>query len=108
MDKHSEKNRLFREEVGKKWHEYSMDENLVFHCSCGHKTYIEENRHKNPDYAADPRLVLREMMKRKRWVDFLDVVGVGGNTEINSMIDVHYILDTSGKLRDAAIEFMKK
>jgi hypothetical protein len=67
--------------------------------------------HNIPDYAADPRLVLREMMKRVDWDEFVTLTGAGviANTKNGTVycIDLFYILDDSGKLRDLAIEFLE-
>jgi len=67
-----------------------------------------------PDYAADPRLVLREMMKRKDWPRFLDSIDgmhncydYGQEIVWRDWIEVKYLLDTTGKLRDKAIEWLK-
>ena len=101
-------NRRFAELVGLCWHEPAS--NLSRFCQkCG-KAIPKEAVTGNiirPDFISRPTLVLKEMVKRKGWIDFLDIVGVGGSTEINSMIDVIYILDeTEGLLAKAAIEFL--
>jgi len=69
------------------------------------------------DYAADPRLVLREMMKKEDYFRF--AFSLYNNLEwpaeseyqqilMQRSILIDYILDTTGKLRDAAIEFIEK
>lgn len=51
-----------------------------------------------PDFISDPRLVLREMVKRSDWEDFQKQV-----------IDPFaYILDTTGKLVTLAIKYLDK
>ena len=60
------------------------------------------------DFAADPRLVLREMKQRKDWGKFVFVVGEWPGAWTTQGSIVCYILDTTGKLRDKAIEFMKE
>ena len=60
-----------------------------------------------PDYAADPRLVLREMMlKCKDWDGFVDRIGVriGGQAYFHHA----FILDTNGLCRDQAIVWLKR
>ena len=67
---------------------------------------IQDRLSPGPDYAADPRLVLREMEKREDWKNF--------TTYLMNRIDFtyplfeNYILDTTGKLRDLAIEWLKE
>lgn len=118
-DLHPENNKIFAELAGIPWdtHEGRYG-----------------NFNKNPNYAADPRLVLREMRKRKDFNHFLRYCnGTTGAVEggeyaifdvkyepsgrrerreehykYTKRISVSYILDETGKLRDAAIEFLKE
>jgi hypothetical protein len=65
-------------------------------------TFCNDCIHATPlDYAADPRLVLREMRKREDWSRF-------GREELYYMDLVGLVLDTTGKLRDAAIEWLER
>jgi len=66
-----------------------------------------------PDFKSDARLVIEAMMEREDWPLFLDYVGgdyyppadpLAGNI---SLIDCNLILDKTGKLRDAAIEWLE-
>jgi len=74
------------------------------------KTYV----HTDPDFCADPRLVLREMMKREDWKNFhRTLVGAmiwDEEREIYGIfaIAVDYILDETGLLCKAACDFMEK
>jgi len=79
------KNRELHELLGLRWYEW--DNTVGF-------THID-----NPDYAADPRLVLREMAKRADFKLFMD---------LDDDIPIEYVLDSTGKLRDMAIEYLKK
>ena len=100
-------NRKLHEALGRCWHEPAA--NKPWYCmKC--KDYFH---HTNPDYCADPRLVIEAMMERKDWPLFLDYVGgdyyppadpLAGNI---SLIDCNLILDKTGKLRDAAIEWLE-
>ena len=103
--------------VGLRWHEFSTDkfgEPKV--CSCGFVTVtrgdMESHIQKcNPDYAADPRLVLREMAKREDFPLFMAKLMYGDNVEgidWDHNIDIDYILDTTGLLALAARDFMRK
>lgn len=65
-----------------------------------------------PDFASDPRLVLREMMKRKDWPIFAKTLKYSiGDREYHGdtqTVGIIYILDTTGRLRDAAIKFLEE
>jgi len=59
----------------------------------------------SPDFT-DPRLVLREMRKRKDWLRFIDYTD--GGTRMGAIrIDVHLVMDDTGKLRSMAIAFLE-
>ena len=95
-----DKNRVFHEMIGGKWREYPAS--LDIH---GIRT--------NPDYAADPRLVLREMMKREDWDRFVEYIYHKQPSDINRLspyaeLVFNYIPNITGKLRDAGIEWMRK
>jgi len=75
------------------WEEES-EKKTFYLCNCQH-----EKGDELPDYAADPRLVLREMMKRKEWIEFRWFID-------DCWVDL-IVLDTTGKLRDLAIEWLK-
>ena len=102
-----DKNKEFAELVGVCWHENEIKPcsvgSMRLPCSkCGSNDY-------NPDYAADPRLVLVEMMKRDDWKEFIQWLF----REYVSFEQIPYwleyfILDTTGRCRDAAIEFMRE
>ena len=100
-----DKNRELHELLGLCWHETKAD--TPWKCSkCGMGMSLVVY----PDYAADPRLVLREMRKRDDWIDFQNWCFVGvteldGNVCYGVPIDL--ALDTTGKLRDMAIEYLK-
>jgi len=95
-------NRRLHEALGKKGAEHHLHIN---------EEYIDGLWY--PNYKADPRLVIEAMMERKDWPLFLDYVGgdyyppadpLAGNI---SLIDCNLILDKTGKLRDAAIEWLE-
>ena len=92
-------NREFARLVGLCWHEYDTETLNCIHC----EKVMWRKDSNNPDYAADPRLVLREMMKREDWHKFI------GRIEDSrpSWFVENYILNLTGKLRDAAIEFLR-
>lgn len=86
-------------------HDFGMDGYSV--CSCG-----EEDCYKpNPDFIADPRLVLVEMMKREDWKEFVETAGVWSNRTTGMMSEhilIDYILNTTGLLVTAAVEWLER
>ena len=123
-----DKNRELHELLGHDWHliiYHAESPNIIeyWSCSCGKiltnyylmKEHLKKN---NPDYAADPRLVLKELMKRKDWDNFSEFVLIAhtGLCVTSMVVDssvqlvlfpLYYISDTTGKLRDMAIEWLK-
>jgi len=112
-----EPNREFAELVGVQWHEQVSTKEDGYGCSCGFLTYfggmygehIRDNS--NPDYAADPRLVLREMDRIGKLEHFLAKLNAFSLDEdddlINKAVPVDYFLDITGLLRDKAIEWLR-
>ena len=113
-------NREFAERVGLRWHELIQS---TFYCTCGTKYFGEKeiNNHiskNNPDYVADPRLVLREMAKREDFPLFMarlmymgdSVEGIDWdhNIDIDYILDANFELEITGKLVKEAIEFLKE
>ena len=105
-------NRRFAELVGMCWHE-RIDE-MTCTCGLGFRTnaiymHIQDS---NPDFIANPTLVLKEMLKRKDWHNFLDIIGLPYWDEHDikhSAIDAMFILDeTEGLLVKAGIEWLEK
>ena len=104
-----DKNRELAELLGLCWHEW---DNPVLHGQmyqcvlCG----IVADIPWHPDYTSDAGKVqlLREMEKREDWLSFLNKVGLGGSYRRRFSIYIEYILDTTGKLRYAVIEWLKK
>ena len=89
-----DKNREFARLVGLCWHEYDTETLNCIHC----EKVMWRKDSNNPDYAADPRLVLKEMAKRPDWDDFQKQV-----------IDPFaYISDTTGKPVKLAIKYLDK
>jgi len=102
----NDKNREFHELIEKCWHPgdvwWDGTQYLCEKC----KQPVDENA-TNSDYAADPSLVLREMRTRDGYDNFLRYLQQSHWLEIDEFLD-DYILDTTGKLRDKAIEFMRE
>jgi len=104
-----DKNRELHELLGHTTHIYAIgDDRELSRCSCGLKGYAvrEICAKSTPDYASDPRLVLREMMKREDFDRFVGFVN-GCNGYALDLIPVDIILNTTGKLRDMTIERLK-
>ena len=102
-------NQKFAEVARVCWHEdmseYGKPSGAQLCRHCGQMFAGDHVR--NPDYAADPRLVLREMERIGKLFLFLDWLVSNSHLTTHSLTK-DYILDTTGKLRDAAIEFMEK
>jgi hypothetical protein len=89
-------------------------------CSCGEvidSVSIDfADPHKIPDYAHDPLAVLRVMRKKLGFGNFLyslyDDVGLTHEDRLffvlYNLIPIKYLDDTTGKLLDAAIEWMRE
>ena len=102
-------NRELHEAFRHCWHErkenpaFMWDEDApISICTCG-KTDCEDS---NPDYKADPRLVIREMEKRNDFDAFCKTIGIrshGGPFYVEST----YIMDTTGKLATLARDWLK-
>lgn len=115
-DQHPENNRILHELLGKHWHEDDGRGLVGETCACGLNLYDSETRTyrpvecDNPDYAADPRLVLEAMKEKNRLGEFLNFLCRQRMTvpEMSYRIDVDLILDKTGRLRDLAIKFLKE
>jgi hypothetical protein len=108
-------NEQFAKLAGVPWHGWVKSKGFAGECICGgvfniHQSEFNDHTgHKNADYAADPRLVLEAMMKRKDWPEFLVENGsVSKHGRHLDCILIDYIMDKTGKLRDTAIEFINK
>ena len=121
-----DKNRELHELLGLCWHEYVNSPKGLreFECSCGKgfdwsRVIDKHIRELNPDYTSDPRLVLREMVKREDWPEFYGSLhsskienikfhaGTVKRNEYSGTIGIRYILDTTGMMEDLAIEWLK-
>ena len=97
-------NKRFAELVGICWHEDVSNTDFPLECSCGDPGC----EHSNPDYAADPRLVLEAMSVRDDWDEFLVEYGaLGKHGRHFDMIPVDLIRDRTGHFRDLAIEWLE-
>ena len=103
------KNRELHELLRHCWHEPYGEKlfrsSTFFTCyKCG---MIDVRQDWNSDYAADSRLVLKEMMKRKDWLRFKKYINKDSYDHL-ICISIDLILDTTGKLRDLAIDWLKE
>ena len=105
--------RKFAELVGLCWHEterrYVAGDIKAVCKKCG--TYGIDIFFGNLDYVADPRLVLREMVKREDFPLFMARLMYMGDSvegiDWDNNIDVDLILDEEGMLVKAAISFLE-
>jgi hypothetical protein len=104
-------NQRFAELAGICWHEpvatsdveYSII-HIGWRCTCGGISCIAEN----PDYCADPRLVLEVMMKREDWPKFAPMVGRWDGSTAEYFVRSDYLLDTTGLLAMKGIEWLER
>ncbi len=107
-------NRHFAELVELCWHEVLAQDAYTTVCSCGKKIPFGQSICRNPDFISDPWLVLREMAKKEEWPDFCWEINRRRNhqnylnLEQVLTVDIDYVLDTTGLLVKAAIEFMEE
>jgi len=91
----SDINRELAELLGLCWHEPIPD----ICCKCGSREPF------NPDFTTDPGKIelLRLMMKRDDWPKFAHYVGTH-----NGAFPLDLITDTTGRLAQAAVEWLRK
>lgn len=100
MTENDKKNKELAERLG--LHICSVGPTLL-HCECGSKGQINV-----PDFTSDTGKVqlLRLMMEREDWDAFQIRINVVGKTKYGH-IWIDYITDTTGKLRDACLEWLR-
>jgi hypothetical protein len=100
----TEINKRLAELAGICWHKWDEVSFFVMGCTkCGLKG--DPNKHPNPDFCADPRLVLEVMKTKCLFMNdlFRECVYHGMDWFLFT-----YILDTTGKLALAAIGFLEE
>ena len=101
-------NKAFHEAAGKCWHKDDWVDGCAFVCvKCG--TELEVGW--NPDYCADPRLVIKVMREREDWDEFADtyfIPAITGDGKRMFYISEHLITDKTGKLAKLATEWINK
>ena len=104
-------NQRFAELAGLEWHDIEPPNNqcLMYRCTCGADfgmplDAIQHQNKNNPDFT-DAREVLKVMEGKNTLSSFL--LWLSKDESVNR-IHVHLVLDTTGKLRDLAIEWMEK
>ena len=105
-------NRRFAELSEISWHELDDFKFGAYFCSCRHQSPTREMlashiKKLNPDYCADPRLVLEVMMKRKDSGSFISDLTWRYCNPAHGFIE-NYLLDKTGKLVLAAIKWMEE
>ena len=97
-------NRRLHEALGRCWHEYDHWKGRRQVCRCEQWLWYFDApiEWDNPDYCLDPRLVIAAM-RDECWTEF--VVYIGGD-RMGLLIPVYLIMDTTGKLAQAAQEWL--
>jgi hypothetical protein len=120
----NEINKQLHEALEKCWHEPEILHTTVKNISgiigttTGFGSWICKKCHRvindcsNPDYCADPRLVIEAMMERPDfalWMAHLEYIGDNIEaTDWDHTVDIDLIMDKTGKLALLAIEWMRK
>jgi len=114
-------NRELHEAFGHCWHEKDIKFNFpmptLWQCKCGicfqsFEDLINHIAQSNPDYVADPRLVIREMEKRKDYGMFILFIYSKLPSKDNNNPDIEDLLeliaiDTTGKFAQLALDWLK-
>ena len=99
------KNKEFHKLLGHCWHDIVETEYGDFECKkCG--VEIRKRVH-NPDYADDPRLVIKEMKLRKDFNVFLGHLMFMVSYDNTNKATIEFFMDTTGNLRNIAMEWLK-
>jgi len=107
-------NQELHEALGYCWHGLvSINENGDLVCSCGRGFYTEANfdyhiKECNPHYVADPRLVIREMMKKGLLKRFLSSIGTTTNLDALGKMSSLIAIDTTGQLAQLALDWLRE
>jgi 50S ribosomal subunit-associated GTPase HflX len=116
-------NRELTELLGLCWHDYQEKSHEEWNVMVCQKCGIETNgleaqfqKYWNPNFTTDSGKIelLRLMMKREnaddciQTQDFLETIGKSGILNIEDMVRVDLILDTTGLLAQTAVEFLRR
>jgi len=104
-----DKNREFAKLAGICWHEWVDNLGHDGGIICKH-CWKNPDEVSNPDFT-DAREVLKVMELRRDWVGFLNFIHGGKlwNGELHaSVVPLWLVKNTTGKLRDLAIEWLEK
>jgi hypothetical protein len=111
----TEINKKFAELAGIPWHEkeWIPGGGLQCKCGCGIDVYGKDNHSyqqiitfpTNPNYCADPRLVLRNMKDIDGFLSYL-IDTHEADSKLLMLVDL--ILDESGKMAEYAIKYLDK
>ena len=94
-------NKELHEAFGHKWNEPDGSIGSVI-------AYGIDHTMGNPDYVADPRLVIREMKKKGLLKRFLSSIGTTTNLDTLGKMSSLIAIDTSGKLAQLALDWLKE
>jgi hypothetical protein len=97
-------NKRLYELLGNCWHEPDGEAKFAGNFICKKCRYVYW-ANTTPDYCADPRLVIKAMMERKDWPDFLRWFFGKKNRDAEDLL--YSIMDTTGKLALLAIEYLE-
>jgi hypothetical protein len=105
-------NKRFASLAGLCWHEWIQNDSafarVEYYCKhCAQGADYPEAMEDGIDFCGDPRLVIEVMMKRDGFTEFIDsLVPISGSSVVGFI--KMFIMDTTGKLALAAIEWMEE
>jgi hypothetical protein len=102
-------NRRLHEALGWCWHEYDHWKGRRQVCRCGQWLWYFDAPVEwgNPNYCADPRLVIEVMREKEDFVRFIRFLSKGMiEPAQSSFICIDLMMDKTGKLAELAIEWL--
>jgi hypothetical protein len=106
-------NRELHEALGYCWHEKHAEYRGEIACTCwatfkSEEEFIQHCKSSNPNYKAEPWLVIREMKKKGLLKRFLSSIGTTTNLDTLGKMSSLIAIDTSGKLAQLALDWLKE
>jgi len=106
-------NRKLHEAFGYCWHEKHAEYRGEIACTCwatfkSEEEFIQHCKSSNPNYKAEPWLVIREMKKKGLRKRFLSSIGTTTNLGALAKMSSLIAIDTTGKLAQLALDWLQK
>ena len=106
-------NRELHEALGYCWHEKHAEYRGEIACTCwatfkSEEEFIQHCKSSNPNYKAEPWLVIREMKKKGLRKRFLSSIGTTTNLDALGKMSSLIAIDTTGQLAQLALDWLRK